>query len=164
MSTSDQSFLLRAGLASGACQIAAGVAMYVAGVYFQSWSMSVSLFVLILCLMIGIRGHASRGPTSFGRAVLAGVVISVSTGLLYAVYNLVTITWLYPGFLDQMARAQLEARGGDGSLEAIRGGLTPPLVAIGNLVRLSVFGSALSLAIAFMVTRTRAAEGRVQPA
>jgi hypothetical protein len=141
---------LRAGLASGAAQIAAGVAMYLAGVYFSRWSMAVSLAVLLVCVAASI--HAAR-PARFADALLTGAVVSVCTGVMYAIYNLVTITWLYPDFLGQMAAAWREASGDPRTVEAIRDTLSAPRVAIPNLVRLSLFGTVLSLPVALLATR-----------
>jgi hypothetical protein len=45
--------LVGVGLMAGAVQAAAGVAMYVAGVYFAPWSMAVSVGVLVLCIVVG---------------------------------------------------------------------------------------------------------------
>ena len=43
--------LIGVGLMAGTAQAVAGVAMYLAGVYFAPWSIFISLFVLLLCIV-----------------------------------------------------------------------------------------------------------------
>jgi hypothetical protein len=72
------------GLLAGLIQVAAGVAMYLAGVYFASWSMFPSLLVLLLCIVFGTRWYRDavlKGHITYGQALIVGIVISVSTGL-----------------------------------------------------------------------------------
>jgi hypothetical protein len=159
--------LLLAGLAAGVAQVAAGVAMYLAGVYFAPWSMGVSVLVLLVSIAAGIwwyAGKTSGGTLSFSQAVLAGVVISISTGVIYAFYNLVSITWLYPGFLDEMVRAQMAAFPDARSFEARRATVSALMIAIPNLVRLSIIGSVLSLPIGFLLSRRGGSPVRPQVA
>jgi hypothetical protein len=159
--------LPRAGLAAGVAQVAAGVAMYLAGVYFSPWSMAVSVAVLLVSIVAGIRWYAAQtsgGTISFGQAVLAGAVISLCTGATYAVYNLVSITWLYPGFLDDMVRARMDAFPDGRSFEAQRATVSAAMIAIPNLVRLSVMGSVLSVPIGWLLSRAGGEPARAQAA
>jgi hypothetical protein len=145
--------LIGLGLAAGATQALAGVAMYLGGVYFASWSMLVSLLVLELCIVVGTRWYKARhlnGVITYGQAAGAGITISLLTGVVYAIYNLVSIAFFYPNFLDEMARAGLPAGVSPGQ-ESVRAGLTAPMIAMGNLIRLSIFGSILSLITAMFL-------------
>ena len=49
----NRGVLVGVGLVAGAVQAAAGIAMYLAGVYFAPWSMGVSVGVLLVCLVVG---------------------------------------------------------------------------------------------------------------
>ncbi len=54
--------LLGVGVIAGGAQAVAGVAMYLAGVYFAPWSMLVSLFLLVVCIVVGTRWYTLHGP------------------------------------------------------------------------------------------------------
>jgi hypothetical protein len=150
--------VLLAAAAAGVTQAFTGVAMYVAGVYFAPWSMAVSVAVLALCILLGgmwcLKGES---VVSYRQALAAGVAISLGTGLVYALYNVITIRWFYPAFLDQVASAQLAQLQGRGptpmSFEAVRVSLTASRLALSNLIRLSVIGCVLSLPIALLHRR-----------
>ena len=122
-------------LVAGILQVLAGIAMYLAGVYFAPWSMAVSLGVLLVCIAGATRW---RAPSTYGQAVMVGVVISAGTGLVYALYNVISISFFYPDFLNQMARET-------GTRVSILG------VAIPNLIRLTVLGAVLSLVTGFFL-------------
>ena len=138
------------GMLAGLAQVVAGVAMYLAGVYFAPWSTFLSGFLLLVCIVVGTRWYAARylnGKITYFQALSVGVVISISTGLIYALYNLISISWFYPNFLDEVVRARL-AQGmipGTVSFAEMRAEVSALGIAIPNLIRLSVFGSILSL-------------------
>ena len=159
----NRKVLIGLGLTAGAVQVIAGVVMYLAGVYFAPWSMLVSLFVLLVCIVLGTRWYRDRylnGGISYQQAVSVGIAISVCTGMVYAVYNLVTISWFYPSFLDQVVRARLAQLAAQGksaeSFAAMRAEVSAAGIAIPNLIRLAVAGSFLSLISSlFLKQRTR---------
>jgi hypothetical protein len=135
MTPSPLRSLLRLATLAGLVQVAAGILMYVAGVYFAPWSMGVSIAVLLACILVGVARHRTAGlggTMSFGQAAGAGTTIAFGTGLLYAVYNVISIRFVYPDFLGQVAAVT---------------GRTPTLaaIAIGNLIRLTVGGTVLAL-------------------
>jgi hypothetical protein len=97
-----------------------------------------------------------------------GVAASVGTGVIYAVYNLVSINFVYPHFLDDMARAIVDMRAArhlpPQSFEAVRADLSASKIALGNFLRLSVLGSVLSALVALLVQtwqRSRATQPSV---
>ncbi len=152
--------LVVVGLVAGLIQAATGVVMYLSGVYFAPWSMGVSVFVLLCCMVCGTLWYSRTRPHaafSYSQALVCGVTISVFTGLVYAAYNLVTIAWIYPHFLDEVANAQFAQFAAHGqsarSLETIRSTLSAPGIAIPNLVRLSIIGSLLSLVTSIFLKR-----------
>ncbi len=142
--------LIGVGVLAGLAQVGAGVAMYLAGVYFAPWSMFVNLFLLLLCIVLGTKWYATRylnRKITYRQAVCVGVVISISTGLIYALYNLISISWFYPNFLDEVVRARMAHPkiAGTTSFAAMRAEFGALGIAVPNLIRLSVFGSVLSL-------------------
>ena len=143
--------LIRVGVVAGLAQVVAGVAMYLAGVYFAPWSMFVSLLLLLLCIVVGTKWYATQylnGKITYFQALKVGIAISVATGSIYALYNLISISWFYPTFLDDVARfrmAQPMIAGTPPSFAEARAEVSALGIAIPNLIRLSVFGSVLSL-------------------
>lgn len=148
--------LIAIGLLAGLIQVATGVAMYVAGVYFAPWSMFVSGLVLILCIVFGIRWYRDsvlRGRITYGQALMVGIVISVSTGILYAIYNTISISFFYPRFLEQMSSLN----------PAMRGSLTANIIALSNMIRLSVGGAIVSALVSLILKRERRADVAASP-
>jgi hypothetical protein len=144
--------------AVGVAQVAAGVAMYLAGVYFFAWSIFISLLVLLLCIVLGTRwytAHYLKGEITYAQALLVGIVISLSTGVVYAIYNVVSISFFYPHFLDDLVRlsvARAQARQQSSEVIALmKANITAPRIALANLIRLSVAGSCLSLIISLFL-------------
>jgi len=138
--------LIAIALMAGLIQVATGVAMYVAGVYFAAWSMLVSVLVLLLCIVFGTRRYrdsALEGQITFGQALIVGIAISVCTGIVYAIYNIISISFFYSGFLDELI----------GLNPALRGRVTANTIAVSNLIRLSVIGTILSVFASLMLKR-----------
>lgn len=152
--------LIGVGVMAGVAQAVAGAAMYLAGVYFAPWSMVVTLVLLLVCIVVGTRwytAHYLNGEITYWHAVIVGIAISVCTGLVYAVYNMVSISWFYPDFLDELVRARMADavvnQQNTDSFASMRAGVTAPGIAISNLIRLSVFGSVLSLLSSLFLKR-----------
>ena len=150
--------LIVLGVAAGIVQSVAGIAMYLAGVYFAPWSMFVSGLVLLVCIIVGTRLYATRfldGKINYRRALTAGIVISLGTGLVYAVYNVLSISFFYPQFLDEMVRVRMATPASDQqthqSFEAMRAEISVAGMALSNFIRLSVIGSILSAITAFFL-------------
>jgi hypothetical protein len=149
----NRKVLIGVGVLAGVAQAFAGVVMYLAGVYFAPWSMLVSLLLLLVCIVVGTswyRAHCLNGEITYLQALTVGVVISVCTGLVYAVYNLVSIAWFYPNFLDELTRARMQSTD---SFASRRAEVTATGIAISNLIRLSVFGTILSLLSSLFLKR-----------
>jgi hypothetical protein len=152
--------VLAAGLLAGAAQVVAGVLMYVSGVYFARWSILVSIAVLLTGIVAGTRWYARRSPAeeiTYAKALGLGIAISVSTGFVYAIYNMVSISFFYPHFVDEIIQARVARAVAQGqspeSLAAMRAQVTATGIAISNFVRLSVVGSFLSLLCALLTKR-----------
>ena len=157
----NRGVLVGVGLVAGAVQAAAGLAMYLAGVYFAPWSMGVSVGVFLACLVVGTRWYTIRflsDEITYPQAVLVGTVISICTGVVYAGYNVITISYLYPNFLDEVVRARfadVETQPNADAVAAMRAQVSAVGIAIPNLVRLSLFGTALSLVTSLFLKRKR---------
>lgn len=144
--------LIAIGLVAGLIQVAVGVAMYMAGVYFSSWSMFPTLFVLLLCIVFGTRRYRDsvlKGHITYGQALIVGIVISVMTGIVYAVYNIISISFIYPHFLEDLisvnvARLPTSQRTPE-FIAAMRESITANTIALSNLIRLSVIGTIFSV-------------------
>jgi Protein of unknown function (DUF4199) len=156
----NRKVLIGLGVIAGMAQVVAGVVMYLAGVYFAPWSFLVSLVLLVVCIVLGTRWYAAHylnGEITHLQALTVGVVISVSTGLAYAVYNMVSISWFYPNFLDEVVRARMAHAGvaqqSTDSFASMRTEVTAAGIALPNLIRLSVFGSFLSLLTSLFLKR-----------
>jgi Protein of unknown function (DUF4199) len=156
--------LIMIGLTAGISQAVTGIAMYLAGIYFLSWSVFISILVLIVGIVFGSRWYRDKflgGRISYAQALLVGIVISVSTGAVYAIYNIISISFFYPHFLDEIIRLQIahaQAAGlGPGKISDLTASLTAtvtaPKLALGNLIRLSVIGSVLSLITSLFVRK-----------
>lgn len=150
--------LLAAGLISGLMQVIAGVVMYLSGVYFAVWSGIVSLLLLAACIAAGTRWYVTRvlgGRTTYWTALLVGIVIAVVTGLVYATYNVVSISFVYPHFLEEMAQAEFARRrpGLDQSqtrqvLESLRARTTMGTIVVNNLRAFTAAGTVLAALVA----------------
>ena len=152
--------LIGIGVVCGLAQVVAGVAMYLAGVYFAPWSMFVNVFLLLVCIVVGTRwyaAHCLNGKITYSQALSVGIVVSISTGLIYALYNLISISWFYPNFLDEVVRARMAHQGVEqqstASFAAMRAEVSALGIAIPNLIRLSLLGSILSLLTSLFLKR-----------
>ncbi|HEX6716468.1 MAG TPA: DUF4199 domain-containing protein [Pyrinomonadaceae bacterium] len=154
--------LIVIGLLAGLIQVATGVAMYMVGVYFEPWSIFVSMFALLLCIVFGTRWYrdfALNGQITYGQALIVGIVISVSTGIVYAIYNVISISFIYPRFLEDLislnlASAPVSQRTPE-FLAAMRERITANTIALSNLIRLSVFGTILAVFASLILKRAQ---------
>ena len=162
--------LVAAGLVSGLILVTIGVAMYLMGVYFARGSLLFVNLVLAACIVIGTRWYAKHvldDRTTYWSVLLVGVVIAACTGVVYVTYNIVSILFVYPHFLEDMVQAEFarqQALGMDASqatqtIEALRKETTVWIIAAGNLKGIVKFGTIFSAltAIAFRKKRIKAA-------
>jgi hypothetical protein len=147
--------LLVAGIGSGLVQVAAGMTMYVLGVYFAPWSGLVSLALLAAALVLGVWWyviHVLHRQVTYVTALLAGLAIAVATGLVYATYNVLSVSFVYPHFLEDMAEARVAARQAGGLdtahaaelLASLRASTTLASVVASNLRAFCLFGTVVS--------------------
>lgn len=153
--------LVAIGLLAGLIQVAVGVAMYVAGVYFVSWSIFPTLFVLLLSIVFGTRYYRDsvlNGQITYGQALVVGIVISVSTGVVYAIYNVISISFIYPRFLEDLINVNLASAPASERtpqfIAALRESVTATTIALSNLIRLSVIGTILSVLASLILKKS----------
>jgi hypothetical protein len=136
--------------------------MYMAGVYFAPWSMFVSVLVLLVCIIVGTRLYTTRfldGKINYRQALSAGIVISLATGLVYAIYNVLSISFFYSQFLDEMVRVRMALPAAEQQThefsQTMRAGISVAGIALSNFIRLSVIGSILSSITALLLRTGR---------
>lgn len=157
--------LLVIGLTAGIIQALTGIVMYLAGVYFAVWSMLISGLVLVLCIILGTRWYRNNtlgGTITYSQALMVGIVISVSTGLIYALYTVISVSFFYPNFLDDLIRAQIAVMQNRGLgaeqteelVASMKRNTSLPAMAIGNLLRLAISGTIFSSITSIILRRT----------
>jgi len=149
--------LVVVGLVAGLLHVLVGVVLYLSGVYFEPWSLRVMIGLLAACIAIGTwwyGKHVLGGRTTYWKALLAGVVISVCSGLVYVTYNIASISFVYGHFLEDMVQAAF-ARASVGMdparaaqlLDSLRAEFTLRNVVVGNLMAVCRIGTMLSVVI-----------------
>ena len=91
---------------------------------------------------------------TFAWALVVGIVISVSMGLVYVAYNAVSISFVYAHFLDDVVQAEF-ARASVGMgparaaqlLDSLRSEFTLRNLVVGNLTAVSRLGTIYSILI-----------------
>ena len=132
--------------------------------------------LLAVCIVFGNWWYGNRvlgGRTTYWKALLAGIVISVLTGLVYVTYNVVSISFVYPHFLEDMIQAEF-ARASVGMnpaaaaqlLDSLRAQITLSSLVVGNFTAVSRLGTVYSVLISVGFLKRwrrapRAAEQRV---
>ena len=150
--------LVAVGLACGLVQVAVGVVLYLSGVYFEPWSLRVMMALLAGCIVAGnwcYGKHVLAGHTTYWKALLVGIVISVLMGLMYITYNAVSIPFVYAHFFEDMVQAEfarasvgLEPARAAQLLDSLRAEFTLRNIVVGNLTAVSRLGTIYSILIA----------------
>jgi hypothetical protein len=161
------------GLTAGGLQVAAGVIMYLEGLYFIQGSFFISLAVLLSCIVTESRWYRNsilHGEINFVTSFLVCAFIGVSTGVMYALYNVISISFFYPHFLEDWVRSQtayIQASGLDSDqtkamIETIKKNTTMPRIALSNLISLSTWGIIMSL-VTSLILRKKKSTGLDSP-
>ena len=163
--------LVKAGLIAGLANVTVGVVLYLSGVYFQPWALI--LMTLLLPVYIGAGNwwygkYVLRGRTTYPKALLVGIVISVMTGLIYISYNVISIGFVYGHFLEDMIQAEfarasagMDAREAARLLDTLRAEMTLGSLVVGNLRAVCRLGTAFSVLIALGFLKRWRRAGRV---
>ncbi len=149
--------LIVVGIISGLAHVTLGVVMYVSGVYFAPWGMWPFLALTAACIAAGnwwYGKHVLAGRTTYWKAVLGGVVISVMIGLVYVTYNIISISFVYPHFIEDWVQSAyaMESVGMDQAraaqlLATLRAQITLPRIVVSNFRIFAESGTLLSLLI-----------------
>jgi len=150
--------LVKAGLVAGLVQVAAGAAMYLSGVYFEPWSLPLIMILTVVSIAAGnwwYGKYVLGGQTTYWRALLVGVVLSVLMAAVYVTYNLVSVSFIYPHFIEDVVQAEFDrasagldpAQAGE-LLGSLRSQLTLRNLAVGNFVGACRFGTMASVLVA----------------
>jgi len=163
--------LVKVGLTAGLANVTVGVVLYLSGVYFQPWALLLMTLLLPLYIAAGnwwYGKHVLRGETTYPRALLVGIVISVMTGLIYVAYNVISITFVYGHFLEDMIQAEyVRASAGMGApgaahlLDTLRAEVTLGSLVVGNLMAVCRLGTGFSVLIALGFLKRWRRAGRV---
>src|SRR5579872_1839408 len=160
--------VLRAGAIAGMVEVAAGIAMYLAGVYFAPWSGPASLLVLAIGIAVGQKWYAAKAtpaPMGYLVAFAVGAMIAAITAATYVIYNFVSVSFFYPHFIEQMVAARFaqlhspamtQAQANE-LLDRLRSQITLRAIAINNFRFLAVIGSALAALLAAFTRQRRSA-------
>lgn len=150
--------LVKVGLVAGLVQVVAGAAMYLSGVYFEVWSLPLTMVLTVVSIAAGnwwYGRHVLAGQTTYWRALLVGVMMSVIMAAVYAIYNLASVSFIYPHFMEDMVQAEFDrasvgldpAQAGH-LLGSLRSQLTLGNLALGNFVGACRFGTMASVLVA----------------
>ena len=80
---------------------------------------------------------------------MVGIVISVSTGIVYAIYNIISISFVYSRFLEELISLNVASVPASEQtpefIATMRQRVTANTIASSNLIRLSLIGTILSV-------------------
>lgn len=146
------------GLVAGLVQVVTGSVLYLSGTYFEPWSLGLIMALTVVSIAAGnwwYGKHVLEGQTTYWRALLAGLVISVLVAAVYATYNVVSVSFIYPHFLEDMVQAEFDraSAGLDPALasqrlDSLRADATLWNLAVGNFVSACRFGALASAVVA----------------
>jgi hypothetical protein len=156
--------ILRAGAIAGLVEVAAGIAMYLGGVYFAPWSGIASLLVLAVSIAAAQKWYALRtapAPMGYAAAFFVGGTVAAITAIIYVIYNFVSVSFLYPHFIEQMVDARFRQQRLPGMdqaqanelLDRLRAETTLRAIAVGNFLFLTVRGTAFAALLAAFTRR-----------
>jgi len=150
--------LIKVGAIAGLANMAVGVVLYLSGVYFQPWALILMTLSLPVYIAVGnwwYGKHVLRGHTTYPKALLVGIVISVIIGLTYITYNAVSITFVYGHFMEDLIQAEfarasagMDASSAGQLLDTLRAERTLGALMVGNLMAVCRIGTAFSALIA----------------
>ena len=149
--------LVAVGLVCGVAHVVTGVVLYLSGVYFEPWSLRLMMLLLAACIAGGnwwYGRHVLGGDTTYWKALLVGLVISVSCALVYVTYNVVSVSFVYQHFLEDMIQAEfarasvgMDPTGAAQLLDSLRAQLTLRNLVVGNFAAVCRLGTFYSILI-----------------
>ncbi|RPJ83957.1 MAG: DUF4199 domain-containing protein [Acidobacteria bacterium] len=166
--------LFKVGLLAGLANVAVGVVLYLSGAYFEPWALLLMTLLLPAYIAVGnwwYGKHVLCGQTTYPKALLAGVVITVMIALTYITYNVISITVVYGHFLEDMvqaafarASAGMDAAKAAQLLDTLRAQMTLKSLVVGNFLAVCRIGTAFSALIALGFLKRWRRAGQAVPA
>ncbi len=155
---------LNYGLIMGLVTIVFSVLTYMLDVTGKPWVIVPSLIISIVTLYLLLRSYRdtfNHGYISYGKAVGAGVVISIYSAILGAIYIYILYGFIDPGLVDKQileAEEKLIARGMpegsiDAALEMQAKFMKPWFMAISSIFTAAFFGLILSLLVSLFIKK-----------
>lgn len=142
----------------------------------SQWISSIGMLVIaIACTVLGIKGQRAETPPEkdfgYGRALGAGVIVSLVAGLIGVATNWFYLEIINPGFRDLIVQAQLDKMAAQGmsgdQLEKVEKGvrffMQPVVVGLVNLFTTLFWGTVISLIAAAALKRKSTAAPIVEP-
>ena len=103
---------LNSGLIIGGLLLIIVAGMYATGALIEGVQWPMWIYYLLYPVLIGYTVHAYRkangGYLSLGQAFKVGVTAAVIGGIIYAVYNIIFVTFIEPDFVAQMMEVTRE--------------------------------------------------------
>ena len=138
------------------------------GQYIQ-WIGFVIMFVILWLGLKAVREESEGKYLTYGKGVGSGVLISLYSGLMSAVYSFIHFKFVNPNFADyqiELIRAKWAAAGmSDAQMEKAEGFtrtmMTPVIQAIFTPIFIVIIGLIFSLIIAAFLKRNPPQEGKV---
>lgn len=155
---------LNYGLIMGLITIVVSVLAYMLDVIGKPWVILPSLIISIVALYMLLRSYRdtyNHGYISYGKAVGAGVVISIYSAILGAIYIYILYGFIDPGLVDKQildAEEKLIARGMpegsiDAALEMQAKFMKPWFMAVSSIFTAAFFGLILSLLVSLFIKK-----------
>lgn len=103
---------LNSGLIIGGLLLIIVAGMYATGALLEGVQWPMYIYYLVYPILIGYTVHSYRkangGFLTLGQALKVGVTAAVIGGIIYAVYNIIFVTFIEPDFVTQMMEVTRE--------------------------------------------------------
>lgn len=152
------------GVYTGLAMVLLSLLFYALDVKATSWPQYVSILVLLAGIIVGtlaFRDKCSGGYISYGRSLGSGVLISLVTGIILAVYSYLNAAFLNPEIIEQMIRAAEENMMNQGlsddqidqAMGMTKMFMTPGYIAITSVFSMLLWGTLISLLTSIFIKK-----------
>lgn len=155
---------IKYGLYTGIAMVLLSLLFYALDVKTNSWPQYVSIGVLLAGLIVGtlaFRDKCNGGYISYGRSLGSGVMISLITGVILAIYSYLNSAFLNPEIIEQMMRAgeenMIKQGLSDDQIDQAMGMttmfMTPVFIAITSFFSMLLWGTLISLLASIFIKK-----------
>ena len=152
------------GLYTGIAMVLLSLLFYALDVKATSWPQYVSIGLLLAGIIVGtlaFRDKCNGGYMSYGRSLGSGVMISLITGVILAVYSYLNSAFLNPEMIQQMMQAAEENMMQKGlsddqidqAMSVTNMFMTPAYIAITSLFSMLLWGTLISLLTSIFIKK-----------